>query len=216
MAVYYYPSCKFTAFSPETSKRIADYLARRFHMTIQGCCRETHKSMTEDDIAVCVCNTCAAICSEDSMAQVKSLWEILMDDDAFPFPNLHHESMTLQDCWRCYDRRAKQDAVRSILHRMNVTIVELDENYEKTKFCGMSTYQPLVKANAQFAPKRFVEHAQGMFIPKTEEEQKLLMEEHCSKIQTEKVVCYCVPCTKGIRAGGKQAIHLLDLLFQNI
>ena len=216
MAVYYYPSCKFTAFSPETSNRICAYLDRRFGMTIQGCCRPSHSLMTEDDTAGCVCNTCAAICSEDSKAHVKSLWEVLQDDREFPFPDLHREAMTLQDCWRCYDRRAEQDAVRRILHRMNVSVVELEENYERTRFCGTSLHQPLVRANADFAPRRFVKEAQGMFIPKAEEEQKALMREHCSNIHTDKVVCYCVPCTKGIRAGGKQGIHLLDLLFENV
>lgn len=215
MAVYYYPSCKFTAFSPKTSDQVSNYLARRFGMTIQDCCRPAHLLMTEQDTAVCVCNTCAAICSEDSRAQVKSLWEILQNDDEFPFPDFHHEPMTLQDCWRCYDRRAEQDAVRSILKRMNVDIVELDENYEKTRFCGTSLHQPLVQANADFAPKRFIEEAHGMFLPKTEEEQKALMKEHCRNIKTDKVVCYCVPCTKGICTGGKQGLHLLDLMFGN-
>ena len=216
MAVYYYPSCKFTAFSPKTSEQICDYLSKRYGMVIQGCCRPAHPLMTAEDTAVCICNTCAAICSEDSRAKVVSLWEILRDDDEFPFPDLHGEAMTLQDCWRCYDRRAEQESVRSILRRMNVSIVELDENHEKTRFCGMSLHQPLVQANADFAPIRFIENASGMFISKPEEEQRALMAAHCGKIQTDKVVCYCVPCTKGISAGGKQGIHLLDLLFQNV
>ncbi len=216
MTTYYYPSCKFTAFSPKTSKLISEYLEKRFNMTIQGCCRPTHKTMSSDDTAVCVCNTCAAICSEDSHANVLSLWEVLQNDTEFPFPDYRNEKMTIQDCWRCYDRRSEQDAVRNILHKMNVSIVELEENFEKTTFCGMSTHQSLVPENGMFAPKRFIENAQGMFIPKTEEEQIQLMKEHCNKIKTEKVICYCVPCTKGIRAGGRQGIHLLDLLFQNV
>uniref|UniRef100_UPI0040575044 hypothetical protein n=1 Tax=Agathobacter sp. TaxID=2021311 RepID=UPI0040575044 len=216
MAIYYYPSCKFTEFSPGTSQKIADYLSKKYHMNAQGCCRPSHSNLTKDDTAVCICNTCAAICSEDSKAQVKSVWEILQDDDDFPFPDFHHELMTLQDCWRCYDRRSEQEAVRKVIKKMNIDVLELPENYENTKFCGTSTHVKLVKANADFAPKRFVENAKGMFIPKTPEEQLLLMEEHCKQIKTDKVICYCVPCTKGIRTGGKQGLHLMDLLFKNI
>ncbi len=212
MAVIYYPSCKFTAFSPDTSSNISEYLAKRYGMIIEGCCRPNHLKMTKEDTAVCICNTCSAICSEDSNATVKSIWEILQDDDEFPFPDLHHEKMTLQDCWRCYDSRAEQDAVRKILKKMNVDIVELEENYEKTRFCGTSVHIPLVKENGMYAPKRFIEDAEGMFIPKTSEEQKELMVKHCELITTDKVVCYCVPCTKGIRIGGKQGIHLMDLM----
>lgn len=213
MATYYYPSCKFTEFSPKTSRKISEYLSSRYGMEIQGCCRPAHADMREEDVAVCICNTCAAICSEDSKAQVKSVWEILQDDEEFPFPDFRHERMTVQDCWRCYDRREEQEAVRKILRRMNIEVVELEENYEKTRYCGTSVHIPLVPANARFAPRRFIENAAGMFIPKTSEEQKRLMEEHCRQIQTEKVVCYCVPCTKGIRLGGKRGIHLMDLLF---
>ena len=183
MATIYYPSCKFTAFSPDSSKEISDYLARRFGMTVAGCCRPAHGAMTEDDTAVCICNTCAAICGEDSKAKVVSIWEILQNDDEFPFPDLHHEK-----------------------------IVEQEENYDKTHFCGTTLYQPLPEANGRFAPRHFIEEAEGMFRPHTPEEQRALMEAHCANIHTDKVICYCVPCTQGIRTGGKQGIHLMDLL----
>lgn len=212
MATIYYPSCKFTAFSPDSSKEISDYLARRFGMTVAGCCRPAHGAMTEDDTAVCICNTCATICGEDSKAKVVSIWEILQNDDEFPFPDLHHEKMTLQDCWRCRDNRAEQDAVRNILRKINVDIVEQEENYDKTHFCGTTLYQPLPEANGRFAPRHFIEEAEGMFRPHTPEEQRALMEAHCANIHTDKVICYCVPCTQGIRTGGKQGIHLMDLL----
>ena len=216
MAYIYYPSCKFTAFSPESSAAISKILKERYGFTIAGCCRPGHKELTAADTAVTVCNTCAAICSEDSLAASISLWEILDQDDAFPLPDYSREEMTLQDCWRAYDRPKLQDAVRSLLRKMNVTIIEQEENREKTRFCGASLYMPLAKENGLYAPHRFIENAQGFFIPHTKEEQQTLMKEHCAKIYTDKVVCYCVPCTKGIRMGGKQGIHLLDLILRNI
>ena len=76
-------------------------------------------------------------------------------------------------------------------------------------------YSPLPEANGKFAPRRFIEDAEGLFIPHTEEEKKELMRQHCASITTDKVICYCVPCTKGIQLGGKQGIHLLDLILGN-
>lgn len=216
MSTIYYPSCKFTAFSPESSAEISRILAKRYGYVIAGCCREAHTSMTADDTAVTVCNTCAAICSEDSSAHVVSLWEILDADPDFPLPDFHGEAMTLQDCWRSCDRPGTQQAVRNLLKKMNVSVVEMKENRQNTRFCGATLYHPCPAPNARFAPNRFVQNAEGMFQPHTEEEIQALMEEHCAQITTDKVVCYCVPCTKGIRQGGKQGLHLLDMILGNI
>jgi len=51
-----------------------------------------------------------------------------------------------------------------------------------------------------------------MFVPHSEEQKDALMREHCRLIPADRVVCYCVPCTQGIRRGGKQGIHLMDLI----
>ena len=33
------------------------------------------------------------------------------------------------------------------------------------------------------------------------------------EVETDKVVCYCKFCTDGINTGGKQGLHLIELLF---
>ena len=73
MSTIYYPSCKFTAMSPESSEKISDYLSREHDITIEGCCRPSHPHLTAQDTAITICNTCAAICSEDSPAKIISL-----------------------------------------------------------------------------------------------------------------------------------------------
>lgn len=35
--------------------------------------------------------------------------------------------MTIQDCWRQYDNQAEQAAVRELLRRMNIEVVEMAE-----------------------------------------------------------------------------------------
>lgn len=216
MSTVYFPSCKFTEFSPESSRKITAYLARRYGMQIEGCCRPNHTKLTPEDRAYCVCNTCAAICEESSPADVHSIWELLQNDEEFPWPDYHGRTMALQDCWRCHDKPAEQDAVRVVLRKMNIHYIELAENREKNRFCGTSLYIPLHPENARFAPKRFVENGSGFFVPTSPEEQKKLMEAHCASIPCDEVVCYCVPCTKGIRLGGKTAHHLMDLALKNL
>lgn len=233
----YVASCVFTREEPELSAKIQDYLKQRFNMQIIRCCvpnykveeftadmpkwlqprwKDTphYKDFAADSTMVYVCHNCAAIFQE-TMPEVKrlSLWELILNDTEFPFPDYSHEKMTLQDCWRSYDNRPEQEAVRALLQKMNVDIVEQEENYEKTQFCGISLYASSPARNLKLAPRRFVEHAEEKFIPHTKEEQLELMQEHCQPITTDKVVAYCHYCIKGLKLGGKQSKHLASLLF---
>lgn len=233
----YVASCVFTKNYPELSMRIQKYLKERFNMQIIRCCvpnykiKEfedsmpdwmrpqwknipSYKEFSKENTMVYVCHNCSAIFQE-TQPQVKllSLWELILADAEFPFPNYHHEKMTVQDCWRSYDNRKEQEAVRSLLMKMNIDAVELEDNFEKTQFCGISLYQPSPKRNLILAPERFVKNAEGKFIPHSDEDILKLMQEYCRKIKTEKVVAYCHYCVKGLELGGKDAKHIAELLF---
>lgn len=214
MPTIYLPSCKYTAASPNGSKRAQQYLADRYQIQTSGCCRPSHKTFTAEDTVVYSCNTCAAFCRESSKAKkIISIWKLIDEDAQFPFPDYHHQRMALQDCWRIYDNKPHQFAIRNILKKMNIAVEELNENFDQTKFCGIALYDTQPQQNAELAPKRFVENAKGFFQPHTKEEQLMLMKTHCAQIDAEEVICYCMACIAGITLGGKTSIHLLDLLF---
>ena len=213
MGYVYYPSCKFTEFSPKASELLVRYMHERYGARIAGCCRPGHKDLCAGDIAVTVCNTCQAIVMEDSPAQSKSVWELIAQDDAFPLPDLHGTRMALQDCWRSRGCTSQQDAVRAVLVRMHVEIVELPDARDASRFCGTTLLASQPQENIELVPRRFGMAPAGLFAPHTPEEQRSAMREHCAGIETDAVVCYCVPCTKGIRLGGKHGIHLAELVF---
>ena len=73
--------------------------------------------------------------------------------------------MTIQDCWLAVEKRHVQDAIRSLMRKMNIDVVELAENHEKTRFCGMNLVAPCNPSNAKLAPKRYVEEGGHMFQP---------------------------------------------------
>ena len=215
MANVYFPSCKFKVGYPETSKQLAEYINNRYGMVITGCCRGNLQLLKEEDTAVCICNTCSAFCDESSKARdVVSVWEIMVKDEKFPFLDYKGEEITLQDCWRAYDKRSEQDAVRELMRKMNIHVVELPENYEKTRFCGTSVLQIPPAYYGKFAPKRFGKDAPNHFFqPYSDEDSIKRMQVHCADITTEKVACYCVGCANGINLGGKKAVHVMELLF---
>lgn len=235
---YYIASCVFTSRYPALSERIQAYVKERHHIRIVRCCVPQYKlkrfedalpaerrdawcalpdtgDFSAGDSVYSLCHNCSAIIEETRPGvNIHSLWELILSDPAFPYPDYGHRVMTLQDCWRAKDRRTEQDAVRALLAKMNIDTVELTDNYERTDFCGNSLYRPAPSRNLKLAPHRFVEEAQGKFEPHSVEEQRQLMQEYGERFQTDSVVAYCHYCVEGLELGGIQATHIARLLFE--
>lgn len=233
---FYIASCVFTEEYPALSKKIQQYIAEK-NLPIIRCCVANYKvedfenrmpeSYREDwkkilhyknfpagSTMVSLCHNCAAIFEERHPEILRqSLWEFILQDKNFKYPDLHGEKITIQDCWRQKENIAEQSAVREILKKMNIEIVELEENFSRTKFCGYSLYQPQPPRNPKLAPKRFVENAKGFFEEHTQEEKEILMKNYCAQFETEKVIAYCHYCVRGLKLGGKKTFHLAELLF---
>ncbi len=213
MSTVFFPSCKVKAQFPGSSARLADYIRGRFGVGPIGCCRVNCKVPQAGDEMITICHTCAAITEENSEARQRSVWEVIDEDPDFVFPDHSGETVTIQDCVLSYDRRAEQDAVRSLLKKMHFGVVELEENFDRTRFCGPLIKGPCPAQNAQLAPARFTKMLPHIFTPMTPDEQKAFYEAHCAQITTDTVVTYCRPCTAGIKMGGKRAVHMIELLF---
>ena len=213
MAYYFFPSCKVTAQFQEASQAARAYVNQKFGIQPIGCCRPNHKKLRAGDTALLICNNCAAIIEENTEARIEYLWQVIDQDPDFRFPDYHGEEMTVQDCWVAFERREVQEVIRSLLRKMNIRIVELEENCEKTKFCGVNLLAPCTESNATLAHKRYVERFPHMFTPMEPAEQIRHFRKHCEMIATEKVVCSCKFCTDAINLGGKKGLHLLELLF---
>lgn len=201
MTTYFFPSCKVQKQFPESSQRLQRYLQERWQVTITGCCRQNHQQLQPADAAYFICNTCAHILTESSAAgKIRSVWELIDQDAAFPFPDYQNEVMTVQDCWLSSDRPEMQQAVRSLLHKMHIQPRELTDNLAKTRFCRIN----ISTGTAQLAPRLAAKSGQM-----THEERR----EHLQQINTDKVVCYCRPCLTEINENGLKGYHLLQLLF---
>lgn len=235
----YIASCNFTLFYPEWSTRIRNYLQSR--MEIIRCCTDKYRVKDFEDMMpaaaaeqwkqtthyrafgantcmVSVCHNCSAIFQEQHPdTEVISLWEYILNyADDFPYPDFGGMEMSVQDCWRQYDRPAEQSAVRRLLCKMNITPVELEENHARTRYCGVSTLRPAPRRNLALAPNRFVANAAGFFEPHSPDQHHAYMQEHCKKIKTEAVVTYCHYCAQGFQLVGQPHYHLCELLFKNV
>ena len=235
---YFIAACVFTERYPELGRVIREYIRSR-DLPITRCCVPGYKlrSFTEKmpegplrdewaalpdcadfapgDTVYSLCHNCAAVIEETKPGvRIRSLWELILEDADFPFPDYHGRPMTAQDCWRARDRAEEQAAVRALMRRMNIEIVELEERGERTEFCGNSLYRPAPPRNLKLAPKRFVEGAKGKFQPHSEAEQEAIMRAYAERFAVREVAAYCHYCVEGLKLGGLRAHHLAALLFR--
>lgn len=238
MASYYIAACLFTARFPEVSLAIQRYIHERGDIRMVRCCipnysvksnaeripaattRDAWKQLApwttfeHGDVVYSLCHNCTNIVDEQNEGvQVRSLWELLDEDETFVFPDYSGLKVTLQDCWRTRERSDEQSAVRSILKKMNIDFIEAREHHEQTDFCGSTLYREQRIQNAQLAPKHYVEQAAGKFLPHSQEEQLALMRDYCSQFTTKTVVCYCHYCLEGLLQGGVDGRHLAHMIF---
>lgn len=200
----YFPSCNFVQNSPEAAKKVRAYLAQQ--MPVAGCCRFDKKEYEPGTTALYFCQACREVL--EGKMDTENLFVYLERDTSFPWPDYSGLTVNIQDCWR--DRKHPEifDAVRNILKKMGVHIIEMQENREKSVFCGNLHFEPKKAENiallAQFPDTPIYE------MP--EEVQTAFMREQVEKLTCPLAVCYCNRCVNGIKAGGGQAVHLMELI----
>lgn len=209
----YLPSCNFTAGCPEASERIKRYMEERPNVRIAGCCRPEQQKLTPDDKVLTLCLFCASITQEVSPETGQmSIWEYLLQDKSFPWPDYGGEAMVIRDCRRARNNPVLLDAVRSCMERMNITPVELADNREASNFDGVWPFNPVPQRNLDIAPEYFGKLRDQEMELLPQEEQRCRMEEQARQYTTKRVVCYCPACLKGVRLGGADGIHLMELV----
>ena len=119
-----------------------------------------------------------------------SLWELLAESEAIPFPDYDGRAMAVLDACPTRTEVRVHEAVRRLLERMNIRLLEPRNTREKATCCGDSFYGALP-----------TETVQG------------LMRKRADEMPCQDVVVYCVSCVKAMHIGGKTPRYLVDLLF---
>ena len=119
-----------------------------------------------------------------------SLWEILAETDFFPFPDYKGKVMTIIDACPTRDQERVHTAIRTLLKKINITIIEPIHTRTKSTCCGDSFYGEI-----------------------STEQVKTLMIKRSAEMPVDDVVVYCVSCSKSLFNGGKKPHYMVDLLF---
>ena len=203
----YFPSCNFSAASPQAARRIRDYLSQK--MAVAGCCRVDKKPYETGNTALYVCQACRDTIQNrwDGRLTLENLFVYLLQDEDFSWPDYSGLKVQVQDCWRDREHPEVFDAVRQALLRMHITVSEMEENREKSVFCGNLHMEPHKREN-----QALLEKYPGIPLYQMPEEvQTALMREQVEKYTESLIVAACNRCVKGITMGGGKGVHLLEL-----
>ena len=192
MKQVYAPGCALNIYKPELAKKILEFLNNNYGNIPEHliCCR--HKPDLE--YGTRVINTCPG-CDRryrelyDGISTI-SLWEILAESSVFPFPDYHGMEMSIHDACPTRTEERVHNAIRKLLNRMNIKVVEPKNTRTNSICCGDSFYGTL---------------------PVDDIKEK--MKSRANEMPCDNVVVYCVSCIKSIYIGGKKPRYIVDLLF---
>lgn len=157
---------------------------------LMTCCHHDPKFNTKTEV-VNICPGCDKRFGKDYQnCSTISLWEILAESDFFTFPDYKGKRMSIVDACPTRDKGKVHIAIRKILGKMNITLVEPKHTRTKSTCCGDSFY--------------------GV-IPTDKVKEQMI--KRTAEMPEEDVVVYCVSCVKSVFIGGKKPHYLVDLLY---
>ena len=192
MKRYFAPGCALLIYKPELADKVFNFLHENLNIyeTLLSCCK--HEPLVEQGTEVInICPGCDKRYRNDyAQTSTVSLWEIIDNSDVFPFPDYKGKIMTSNDACPTRDQERIHKAIRSLLKKMNITLVEPAKTGTKGVCCGDTFYgeMPTEKVNQQ-------------------------MIKRAGEMPVDDVVVYCVSCTKSMFIGGKKPHYMVDLLF---
>ena len=189
---YFNPGCALSLYKPEVPQLMLNLLRELFgnvklHTT---CCRHDPKL----EAGATIINNCAGcdrrFRSLYAGVNTISYWEVIDDIDGLELPD--HSGLTVSVHDSCGYRHKPQvhRAVRSLLRKMHIEIVEAEFSGTESVCCGDNFYGAVSNERV---------------------EQRIQM--RADQFPCDNVVVYCIGCVRAMTAGGKTAHYLPDLLF---
>lgn len=186
------PGCALYLYKPQLAARMLGLLQSRFPQVAEHtiCCRHQPNLAAGSQI-INVCAGCDRRYRElyPGISTI-SFWELLAGSEDFPFPDYQGCRMAILDACPTRDQERVHQAIRTLLRRMNIRLVEPELTGTRSSCCGDSLFGvlPVEQVKAQMAKR-------------------------AAEMPAEDVVVYCVSCIKAMHIGGKSPRYLPDLLF---
>lgn len=216
--VAFMPGCALSSYSPSLVHTVFNYLQSKCSGMgiIQQCCGTptrmmgdmkqfaTYHSQLERELETMGATTVVTACENCFMSiktyaphiKIISLYSLLAQiglPESAKERHKHTPKMALHDpCPTRYESEIHAD-VRALLAQIGLSYEEFKQNREKTLCCGSGGMLELT--NSALA------HEQ--------------MRTRASQTECESIVSYCQSCAESMSRGGKNGVHLLDLIFNS-
>ena len=188
---YFNPGCAMSLYRPEAVEEILHLLNRRFlptklHTT---CCRHDPELPSGSTII----NNCAG-CDRRFRSLYEgistiSIWEVLDGIPALPLPTYDGLQVSVHDSCSYRKKPQVHAAVRSLLDKMHIEVIESEHAGTKSVCCGDNFYPHI-----------------------SIEEVTAFQKKRAAQMPCQDVAVYCVSCIKSMSIGGKTPHHMMDLV----
>lgn len=189
---YFHPGCTLSMYKPALIEKAFAYAKTRLPLDsiATACCR--HQPPFDEPVdLLTVCTGCYnRMKHEYEMTDTISFWQFVDEDPNFPFPDHSGLTVTIQDMCTARDYPFVHDAVRSLLQKMHIAVIEDDFIRAQSKCCG----DRMLKV---------------MSVPEVEEYRY----ERMQAMPGDHIAVYCASCIEAVDIGQKTPYYLLDLLF---
>jgi Fe-S oxidoreductase len=189
--IYFNPSCVLSIYKPDLAGRLIYVIKKYFpKVKLHNICCKHDPDLPKGSTVINNCAGCdRRFGSEYDGVNTISLWEILDSFQELEIPSYKGLVVSIQDPCSFRQKPQVHKAVRNILHKMGIKIIESQFNGTKSICCGDSFYNK---------------------IPLTQvcDHQK----KRASQMPCQDVLVYCVSCMISIKMGGKKPHNLVDLL----
>ena len=212
------PGCSLPSHNPEAVGQMFTHLQEKLGNTgaILKCCGKPTKALGQyekfkeryaefqkeidklgaDEIIV-ACQSCYMNMSAYSPNQtVRSLWEVLPEiglPEGVNGKGMESDlTFAVHDSCSTRDKTEIHDGIRWIMDELDYATEEPEYTREKTRCCGFG----------------------GMVVPANPELALRVMQRRTAEIESDHMVTYCAACRESMVKGGKEAVHILDLIYE--
>jgi len=186
------PGCALMLYKPHLAERLHQILIDHLGKieALPTCCRKDPEFEEKTEV-INICPGCdKRFRLNYQNSSTLSLWEILARTEFFPFPDYRGRVMSIIDACPTRDQPRVHDAVRILLDKMHIALVEPEHTRTHGACCGDTFWGE---------------------IPTGEVKKQMI--KRTSEMPADDVVVYCVSCAKSVFIGGKTPRYLIDLLF---